>query len=264
MTILFKTDWNSLDIPIPYWIFYQENISIENGKLKITWKINPAEPSHRPRITLPDMPNEYWTEAKFVLPSHNEGWFIFFEPYNEIGSPNAYSAQFVLGANFELDFELKDVYTQKYYFKQQVGQFSPNEEIIIVFHVKRDSVNGIVEVWINGVKKVDYRGSTVLVPDSRILCLILDCYKSPTQSEQTVYQDSFVLGTEANDVFEKPGPLIEPPPPDPFTIEVKPCIVTAAGAPLALLTGLRVIREYLPGWFVRGYYDFSKFVLAGW
>ena len=61
-----------------------------------------------------------------------------------------------------------------------------------------------------------------------------------------------------------PGPLIEPPPPGPFTIEVKPCIVTAAGAPLALLAGLRAIRAYLPGWFVRGYYDFSKIVLAGW
>ena len=69
-------------------------------------------------------------------------------------------------------------------------------------------------------------------------------------------QVTVIVGEGAAEPEPAPGPT-------PGLPVVSSCIMTAIGAPLTFLTGLRTIRAYLPGWFVRGYYSLSAFILAG-
>ena len=203
--ILFKTNWNNLNIPVPYWTFYNENISVENGKLKISWKIDPTNPSHRPRVVLHDIPLDYYMRGKFVLPSENHGWFVFFEPMAEDGTERLYF-QLVLDSNYRLVAELKNVSTGEFIQSDVILQTRPDAELDIKVHVKRDSVDGMLEVWVNGQKCWEFIGKTMLYPDARCHAIILDCYKGMKQPLQTVYQDWFIYGTELVDMDVSPEP----------------------------------------------------------
>ena len=269
MTLLFKTEWDNLNVSIPHNFIDTNGVSIENGMLKLEGNLGTQNPARRPRIYLKEpLPLEYYMKAVFMIPPSNpvQKWLTFFEPLSEggwtfqlvmDGEKNTVEAQFVntdiLGLTFPEEYIDMDVFSWEYGVPFEV-----------IFHIKRDMVNGIIQVWKDNVLIHEFYGKTLFDSSVANTPIIADCYMSADEPTKIVYQGSFVLGTEVNDVFEETGPIIEPPPPESFTMEVKPCIVTAAGAPLALLTGLRAFRAYLPGWFVRGYYDFSKFVLAGW
>ena len=274
------------DFPQPHWVSYRvpdECYSFEDlmGKraLKVTWGdsliVDGENP--RPEVLIMTSPSEYWLSMELYIPEdfNLKSWMGIGQAFTGKSGvyPRYASSIYLQGSggdgsgSIRIRNEVKRI-TEGYTVNilkttgNLEGIVQRGANLTIKAHVKLYSVDGVYECWFNDQKVMDYRGETATVAENYILPI--QHYKRVDELVTSLWWLN-VRVEEYNFFDEVPsGPLIEPPPPGPFTIEVKPCIVTAAGAPLALLTGLRVIRTYLPGWFVRGYYSFSKFVLAGW
>ena len=217
--------------------------------------------------------NETWGQlkiffpAEFLFTAYNK-WFSFCNPMFEyVDGSNTFMFEFMVCEN-ELRLWVKrektvagettrDDYPTNFYFTREVWH-------TVKYHLIRHATNGIFKVWVNNELVFEWGPGETKVHQDNFNWTPMKHYCDPDETTNIVYWGDVILATSEADLEGQFGPLIEPPPPEPFTMEVKPCIVTAAGAPLALLAGLRAFRTYLPGWFVRGYYSFSKFVLAGW
>ena len=218
---------------------------------------------------------EYWMSVNYLAPldfqlSSANKWFSFCNPFFEyIDNKNNLALVSQMWENdLKLVFFVYRVVDgvgmpRIYLTLNPTTYIERGKKFNLVYHIIRDEENGLIEIWKDKQKIVEYHGQTKRIQD-RFNFVPVKHYAELDETEKSWYVDDVILATSEADLEVPSGPIIEPPPPGPFTMEVKPCIVTAAGAPLALLAGLRAIRTYLPGWFVKGYYSFSKFLLVGW
>ena len=218
---------------------------------------------------------EFWTRTKLFFPndfhltSLTNKWFVPCDTFFEyVDNKNTLALGVVLwDDSLHLVASGGEVVNGTYnqLYQHVTDTYIPRGQwVTLISHVIRDNDNGIIECFVDDKKVSEFAGKTRLRQDN-FNWIPIKHYCETDESINSVLYDDVMFATTAEDVFSVgPQIIIEPSPPGPFTIEVKPCLVTAAGAPLALLIGLRAVRMYLPGWFVRGYYDFSKIVLAGW
>ena len=291
-----STSLDFSDFPDPHYVEYRvpdECLTFENllgaRALKVAWgdTLLVVGENPRPHVIIYNPPNEYWLEIKLCLSMDfnlKGSWCLIGQPLSShyFSSSDVYPSDRIttpiflegkgdgtgsLGVRNEVNYHTAisaSNQTKTALFKSTsfIGLVVRGETTNIRAHVLLHPTNGIYELWINAQKITDFRGKTLTGQATEIDPI--DHYKRVDEIVSSIYWRSIRID-DYNFFDEIPlGPMIEPPPPGSFTIEVKPCIATAAGAPLALLTGLRAIRTYLPKWFVKRYYSFSRFVLVGW
>ena len=250
MTVIWHKDWNNLTVPSWIELYSKSNMTIQDGWLLCTGNIGAQGAVGRTRVyTKSDapIPDEYWIQTELMIPADDnvQNWNVIMEPISDHPTPYETCNIERNGVNNLIDIDYKNVSAvPPTHFQRENDVFLIQNGVpfTVKIHVIYHETNGLIDIWINENLVFHYIGKTKWSPDSYKLIILVDNYKGADEDWSTVMQRYVTIATEEVDLdFTTQGPVIEPPPPGPFTMEVKPCIVTAAGAPLALLTGLRVI-----------------------
>ena len=191
--VVTSTSFDLSDFPTPMYSHLSTEFafSFEEllGKraLKVTWGdeliVDGANP--RPMVLLYNTPNEYWIEEEIYLPPdfNLKNWLSIGQPFlgHYFGSSNNYPSErytssiFLQGSGGDGSGEIRirneiNYHTATSSSSQTKTNIwnSGNQALIqrgvpfvIRAHVKLDSVNGILELWIDETKLTDYNGQTL-------------------------------------------------------------------------------------------------------